>query len=381
MHMINVRNVMIGLIASAVLAGIIVSCGGGSGGGGGPVTYSVGGTLSLATGTIVLKLIGGNNLSMANGPLTVTTQLADGAPYNVQVVDASDRCTVASGAGVMGTANVTNVAVTCGAQGAQKVIRSARLDGAQAGTTATGTGNGGVIVDPTTKAITGGITFSGLTGNPIGAHIHRADGTIAVGLQLASDNATGMVLNNIVLSTADYAELLAGTLYFNVHTVANAGGEIRGQINAQGGVFASVSTLDGTQEVDAQGNTTSTSTATGNGTMIVDAAPHADNVTHTVLITYIAHNVSNTSNAHIHTSVNANPPCAGGPTCNGPVILGFTNRTANVDGAGTNIAYPAAGSTVNQQNLPDFGLNYLYFNVHSTNNLCAPAANCGGGEI
>jgi hypothetical protein len=33
------------------------------------------------------------------------------------------------------------------------------------------------------------------------------------------------------------------------------------------------------------------------------------------------------------------------------------------------------------QNLTDFGLHYLYFNVHSTNNLCAPAANCGAGEI
>src|SRR6266705_7224483 len=142
----------------------------------------------------------------------------------------------------MGVANVTNVAVTCGAQGSEKVIRSARLDGTQAGTMATGTGAGGVIVDPTTMVITGGITFSGLTGAPLGggggAHIHRANGTIAVGLTMASDNATGMVLNNIALSPADYAELLAGTLYFNVHTVANPGGEIRGQINVQGGVVA-----------------------------------------------------------------------------------------------------------------------------------------------
>src|SRR5258706_14964382 len=116
MHMMNVRNVLIGLIASTVLAGIIVACGGGGGGSSGPATYSVGGTLSGATGTVVLKLNGGSNLSMANGPFTFATMLANAATYNVQVVDASDRCTVTNGAGTMSTANVTNVAITCAAQ-------------------------------------------------------------------------------------------------------------------------------------------------------------------------------------------------------------------------------------------------------------------------
>src|SRR6266853_5944039 len=271
MLMKTVRNVLIGLIVSGVLAVVAVSCGGGGGGygsSGGSTTpmYSVGGMLSGATSTVVLKLNGASNMTMSNGPFTFATTLPYQALYNVQVVDANDRCTVSpNGAGPMGVANVTNVTVTCAAQGTQKIIRSSRLDGAQAGTMATGTGAGGVIVDPTTMAITGGITFSGLTGAPLGggggAHIHRADGTIAVGLTLASDNATGMVLNNIALSPADYAELLAGTLYFNVHTMANPGGEIRGQINVQGGVFASVASLDSAQEVPA-----GTSTATGKGT-------------------------------------------------------------------------------------------------------------------
>ncbi len=385
----TVRNVLIGLIVSGVLAVVAVSCGGGGGYGpsGASTTpmYTVGGALSGATGTVVLKLNGASNMTMSNGPFTFATTLPYQAPYNVQVVDANDRCTVSpNGAGTMGVANVTNVAVTCAAQGTETVIRSARLDGAQAGTMATGTGQGGVIVNPTTRAITGGITFTGLSGAPTAAHIHRGDTTIAVGLTLASDNATGMVLNNIALSPADYAELLAGTLYFNVHTMANPGGEIRGQINVQGGVFASVASLDNTQEVPA-----SQSTATGNGTVIVDAAPHdAATQTHTVLITYIAHNVSNASAAHIHTSVKTTAPtCAGGPTCNGPVILGFPTLQTNVDGAGTNIAYPAAASQMTAQNLTDFSTNYLYFNVHSTNVLCPnpsppPAlVACGGGEI
>src|SRR5207245_11162407 len=55
MLMMNVRNTLIGLVASALLAWIVVSCGGGGGGGYGggsgsggmpAPTYTVGGTLS-----------------------------------------------------------------------------------------------------------------------------------------------------------------------------------------------------------------------------------------------------------------------------------------------------------------------------------------------
>jgi hypothetical protein len=170
-------------------------------------------------------------------------------------------------------------------------------------------------------------------------------------------------LENIALTPADFAELLAGTLYFNVHTAVNPNGEIRGQINLQGGVVASAASLDAAQEVPS-----GTSTATGKGTVIMDAA------TRTLLITYITHNVSNATMAHIHTS----PSGAGS---NGNVIVGFSTLQANVDGAGTNLAYPPAGSQLPSANLTDFLANYLYFNVHSTNNLCAPAMDCGAGEI
>jgi hypothetical protein len=387
MLMMNVRNTLIGLVVSALLVGIVVSCGGGGGGGYGGggggggggygmAGYTVGGTLSIPTGTAVLKFNGGSDMTVANGPFTFATTVAYSGTYNVQVVDANHRCTVANGAGTMGTANVTNVVVTCAAQGTQKVIRSARLDGAQAGTMATGTGFGGVIVDPTTMAITGGVTFAVLSGAPTGAHIHRGNATIAVGLTLASDNATGIVLDNIMLSPADYAELLAGTLYFNVHTAANPGGEIRGQINVQGGVLASLANLDGTQEVNSTGTTVSTSTATGKGTVIVDAA------TRTILISYIMHNVGvNATLAHIHSSPT-------GPAGTGPVIVGFTLQP-NIGGTGTDVAYPPALSKMTEtvDHLPDFLANYLYFNVHSSNTLCnnpSPPPTliaCGSGEI
>jgi len=383
--MTNVRNTLIELVASALLAGIVVSCGGGGGGGYGggsgsggmpAPTYTVGGTLSIPTGTAVLKLNGGSDMTVSNGSFTFATMIPYQSPYNVQVVDANHRCTVSpNGAGTMGTTNVTNVAVTCGAQGTQKVIRSALLNGAQEGSMSSATGVGGVIVDPTDTdvngnvLITGGITFSGLTST--GQHIHQAPvGNVIIPLTLASDGNTAVVPAGRRLTPAQYTALLAGELYFNVHSANNlcppaptcAAGEIRGQINMQGGVLASAVSLDNTQEVPP-----STSTATGKGTVITDAATGA------ILITYITHNVANATMAHIHTSPT-------GPGSNGGVIVFFTTLQPNFDGAGTNLAYPPQGSQMTQY-LTAFSLNYLYFNVHSSNNLCAPAMDCALGEI
>src|SRR5207302_3672289 len=137
-----------------------------------------------------------------------------------------------------------------------------------------------------------------------------------------------------------------------------------------GGVLASAVSLDNTQEVPA-----STSTATGKGTVIVDAATGA------VLTSYITHTVSQANAAHIHTSPS-------GPGSIGVVILAFPNLQTNIDGLGTNLAYPNVISPPNpptalsSTNMTDFRANYLYFNVHGDmNNFCAPAPNCAAGEI
>ena len=59
---------------------------------------------------------GGDNLSIsANGPFTFAAALASGASYNVTVKTnpSGQTCTVSSGSGTIGSANITNVAVTC----------------------------------------------------------------------------------------------------------------------------------------------------------------------------------------------------------------------------------------------------------------------------
>jgi hypothetical protein len=71
----------------------------------------------LNTGTSVTLLDnGGNALKVtANGAFTFTTRLASGTAYKVTVgvQPTGETCTVTNGTGTVGTANVTNVSVSC----------------------------------------------------------------------------------------------------------------------------------------------------------------------------------------------------------------------------------------------------------------------------
>ena len=85
-----------------------------------PPTFSVGGTVSGLSGTVVLQDNGGDTLSVsANGPFTFATSLAAGAPYSVTVASspAGQACTAANASGTVGSANVTSVTVSCKAIG------------------------------------------------------------------------------------------------------------------------------------------------------------------------------------------------------------------------------------------------------------------------
>jgi hypothetical protein len=91
-------------------------------------TYSVGGTVSGLTGTVVLQDNGGDNLSVtANGSFTFPTQLASGAAYAVTVKTqpSGQACTVSGGTGAVGSANVTSVAVTCATSGGSGTLPAA----------------------------------------------------------------------------------------------------------------------------------------------------------------------------------------------------------------------------------------------------------------
>jgi hypothetical protein len=80
--------------------------------------FTIGGTVSgLNTGTSVTLLDNGtDSLKVsANGAFTFAMPVASGSPYNVtvSVQPTGETCTVTNGSGTVGSANVTNVAVTC----------------------------------------------------------------------------------------------------------------------------------------------------------------------------------------------------------------------------------------------------------------------------
>jgi hypothetical protein len=80
------------------------------------VTYTVGGTISGLTGTVVLQNNGGDNLTRSsNGSFTFATSLAVGASYSVTVSSqpSGQSCDVANGSGTVSSSNVTSVTVTC----------------------------------------------------------------------------------------------------------------------------------------------------------------------------------------------------------------------------------------------------------------------------
>lgn len=78
--------------------------------------YTVGGTVSGLTGTVILQNNGANATPLStNGAFTFSTPVAQGSVYNVTVgtQPTAQTCTVTNGSGTMGSSNVTNVALTC----------------------------------------------------------------------------------------------------------------------------------------------------------------------------------------------------------------------------------------------------------------------------
>lgn len=83
---------------------------------GGVFRYTVGGTTSGLTGTVVLQINGGDDLTQnANGDFTFDTTIIDGEEYEVTVLTqpAGQTCTVFNGSGTVNGSNVQNVTVTC----------------------------------------------------------------------------------------------------------------------------------------------------------------------------------------------------------------------------------------------------------------------------
>jgi hypothetical protein len=156
-----------------------------------------------------------------------------------------------------------------------------------------------------------------------------------------------VVPDGATISTAQRDALLAGNLYYNVHTTAHPAGEIRGQLDKSGTIR--LASLNAAQETGI------TSTALGAGIVAVD---DAGKVAGFAVTTNFA---SAVNNAHLH------GPAARGSPAGAVIPMTFGPNLVVVPDGARALTVVAGGEK-------DDVLNGLYYiNVHTVAN--------GGGEI
>ena len=98
--------------------------------------------------------------------------------------------------------------------------------------TSAGTGSADLDYDAASKKLSWKVTYSGLSGPATAAHFHGpAESGKNAGVAVAIPNAASSpVEGSATLTDAQAADLEAGKYYVNIHTAANPGGEIRGQV-------------------------------------------------------------------------------------------------------------------------------------------------------
>jgi hypothetical protein len=100
--------------------------------------------------------------------------------------------------------------------------------------TTTGTGEVKADLDTVTKVFSYTVTYSGLTGPAAAAHFH---GPAAAGVNappvITMKDLASPITGTAVLSAPQMSDLQGGKWYFNVHSKAHPGGEIRGQLAGQ----------------------------------------------------------------------------------------------------------------------------------------------------
>jgi hypothetical protein len=86
--------------------------------------------------------------------------------------------------------------------------------------------------DKATKTLRYTLRYSGLSGPVKAGHFHGpAEAGKNAGVALGINNAGDSPVQGSAVLTADQAaDLLAGKWYVNLHTAANPGGELRGQV-------------------------------------------------------------------------------------------------------------------------------------------------------
>ena len=123
-----------------------------------------------------------------------------------------------------------------GSAQAEMLVVKADLSAAQEAPPTDSKGKGTLkgAYDTTSKTLTYSVTYSELTGAATAAHFHgpAATGKNAPVILPAAGSIASPIEAKAVLDDTQAKALTEGMLYFNIHTAANKGGEIRGQISA-----------------------------------------------------------------------------------------------------------------------------------------------------
>ena len=116
---------------------------------------------------------------------------------------------------------------------ADTVSYKADLQGSQEAPPVPGDGKGSaeLTYDTASKKLTWKVTFSGLSGAATAAHFHGpAEPGKNAGVAVPIPGTASPLEGSATLTDAQAADLTGGKWYVNVHTAANKGGEIRGQV-------------------------------------------------------------------------------------------------------------------------------------------------------
>ena len=203
-----------------------------------------------------------------------------------------------------------------------------------------------VTVDTVSGDTRGNIRNVGLD-DASAAHIHdgfagTSGGVLHTLNQDAIDVALWSLADNTMLDATQLASLLAGGLYFNVHTPAHAAGEVRGQIIAQSIELERVSLIADFEVPPV----ISAGSAVGYLTVNEDSGA--------VTVNIITDSLADTTAAHIH---------AGIAGTNGGIILSLTKDITD-----STLFKSADGDMLDAMALADFFEGKLYFNVHTSSN-------------
>jgi hypothetical protein len=215
----------------------------------------------------------------------------------------------------------------------------------------TATGFGRVTLNDTETQITASVYYSGLTSNVTVGHIHTAatgtNGPVTFNLAPTAGVTSGSVVNaNFAVTAGQVADLKAGLMYFNIHTVNNPGGEVRGQLAVDSPYLSFMSR---NQENPA----TTAPTAAGNGAISINAAG-----TQALVTMNWSGLTGNATVGHVHT---------GRSGVNGPVVCNLSPATVT---AGSVIDFLCNFSPAQITSLRQ---GQFYLNLHTSANP--------GGEI